>query len=171
MIQEWCNHWCIILTKLRLQSLVDSGLWTLPMVTWSCLGFLSDLVPTSTSLAWSMTESLPPRTMCVVLFPMSLREFVRWNWWNVYLWTPLCYFVTILHLFSQSLSIVLRCEGQLQNVFLSARCVQWPGFAVIRGSCHCVIDVVLLGLVCCTRLMQSCLLWSLSVLRTAICFF
>ena len=25
------------------------------------------------------------------------------------LWTPLCYFVAIMHFFSQSLSIVLRC--------------------------------------------------------------
>ena len=46
--------------------------------------------------------------MCVVLFPLSFRELVFWGWWNVYLWTPLCYFVAILHLFSQSLSIVLR---------------------------------------------------------------
>ena len=48
-----------------------------------------------------------------------------------YLWTPLCYFVAILHLFSQSLSIVLWCGSQLLNVtfsFLRARCIQWPGF-------------------------------------------
>ena len=33
--------WYWILTKLRLKSLVDPGLWTLPKVTWSCLGFVS----------------------------------------------------------------------------------------------------------------------------------
>ena len=77
--------------------------------------------------------------MCVVLFPVSLRELVFWGWWNIYLWTPLCYFVAILHLFSQSSSIVLLCGGQLLNVtfgFLSARCILWPGFDLIRVSCH-----------------------------------
>ena len=70
----------------------------------------------------------------------------------------MCYLVVIMHLFSLSLSIVLRCEGQLLNVifsFLSARCIRWPYFALIRVSCRCVIDVVLLGIVCCTRLMRS----------------
>ena len=72
--------------------------------------------------------------------------------------TPLCYFVAILHLFSQSLSIVLRCGVQLLNVtfsFLSARCNRWPGFVPIRVYCRCVIDVVWLGLVCSTRLMRT----------------
>ena len=71
----------------------------------------------------------------------------------MYLWTPLCCFVAILHLFSQSLSIVLRCGGQLLNVifsFLSSRCIQWP---VV--SFRCVIVLMLLGLVCCTRLMRT----------------
>ena len=43
---------------------------------------------------------------------------------NVYLSSPLCYCVAILHLFSQSLSIVLWCLGQLLNLtfsFLSDR--------------------------------------------------
>ena len=77
---------------------------------------------------------------------------------NVYLWTLLCYFVAILNLFIQSLSIVLRCEGLLLNVifsFLSARYIQWPGFPLVRVSCRCVIDVMLLGYICCTRLMRT----------------
>ena len=73
------------------------------------------------------------------------------------MWTPLCYFVAILHLFSQSLSIGLRCVGPLLNVtfsFLSARCIRWPGFVLIRVSYRCVIDVVRLCLVCCKRLIR-----------------
>ena len=65
-----------------------------------------------------------------------------------------CYFAFVL----QSLSIVLRCGSQLLNVifsFLSVRCIQWPGFVPIRVSCRCVIDVVWLGLVCCTRLIRT----------------
>ena len=50
-----------------------------------------------------------------------------------------CFVATML-LFSQSLSIVLRCWGLLLNVifsFSSARCIRWPGIAVIRLSCRC----------------------------------
>ena len=63
-----------------------------------------------------------------------------------------------MHLFSQSLSIVLRCGGELLNVSLSSssvRCIRWPGFALIRLSCHCVIDVVLMDCVCCTWLIWT----------------
>ena len=65
--------------------------------------------------------------------------------WNVYLWTPLCYFVAIFHLVSKSMSIVLRCGGQLLNFtfsLLSIRCIRWPGFVPIRVSCRYVIDFV-----------------------------
>ena len=73
-------------------------------------------------------------------------------------WTPLCCFVAIMHLFSKSLSIVLRCGGLLRHVIFSfsrARCIRWPGFAIIRLSCRFVIDVMLLHSVCCTRLMRT----------------
>ena len=76
----------------------------------------------------------------------------------LYLFTPLCYFVFILHLFSVSFNIVLRYGDRLPNVtfsFLSARCFRWPGFVAIRVSCNCVIDVVWLGLVCWTKLIQT----------------
>ena len=72
-----------------------------------------------------------------IVSPVFLGELVFWGWWNVYLWTHLFYFVDILHLFSQSFSIVLWCGGQLLNVtfsFLSARCIRWPGFVSIRIS-------------------------------------
>ena len=55
-----------------------------------------------------------------------------------------CYFAFVL----PTLSIVLRCGGQLLNVtfsFSSARCIRWPGFVLIRVSWLFVIDVVLLG--------------------------
>ena len=73
------------------------------------------------------------------------------------------YFVAIMHLFSQSLSIVLRCGGLLLNAtfsFSSAWCIRWPGFFLIRVSCCWVIDVMLLGYVCCTRLIR---------IRTTVC--
>ena len=52
-IQEWCNHWCMILNPNKNKSLVVNRSRTVnpPMVTWSCMGFLSELVPISTSLA------------------------------------------------------------------------------------------------------------------------
>ena len=159
-IQGWCNHWCMILNPTKIKALAVSrsiGLSTLPRLTWSCLGFSFALVPTLTFLAWSLTASSPSKTMCVVSSPMFLKEFVIWGWWSVFLWTPLCCFVATMHLFSQSLSIVLRW-GLLLNVifrFSSARCIRWLGFAFIRLSYRCVIDVVLLHCVCCTRLIRT----------------
>ena len=52
-IQEECNHWCTILNPNKTKALVVSRSRTVSlfMVTWSCLGYLSELVPTSTSLA------------------------------------------------------------------------------------------------------------------------
>ena len=63
-----------------------------------------------------------------------------------------------MHLSSPSLSIVLLCGGLLRNVifsFSNSRCVQWPGFALIRLSCSCVINVMLLYCVGCTRLIRT----------------
>ena len=57
-------------------------------------------------------------------------------------WSPLCYFVAIMHLLSQSSYIVFLCGDQLLNVtfiFLSARCLRSPGFSLIRfilSMCH-----------------------------------
>ena len=47
------------------------------------------------------------------IVPVSLTELVFLGWWRVYLCTPLCYFVVVMHLFSKSLSIVLWFGGQL----------------------------------------------------------
>ena len=74
------------------------------------------------------------------------------------LFTRLCCFVATMDLCSESLSIVLRCGGPLLNAifsFSSSRCIRWPGFTLMRLSCRCVIDVVLLHCVCCTRLIQT----------------
>ena len=146
--------WYWILTKLRLSLLVyDPRLWTLPMVTWSCLWFSFTQVPTLISLACSLTERLPSKTMCMVLFLVALKEVVFWGWWSVSLWAPLCYVVAVMHLFSQSLTIVLQCNGQLLSVAFyipNSRCIRWPGVSLIRVFFRCVIDVMLLDNVCCT---------------------
>ena len=78
-IQEWYNHWCMIQNLDKTKGwvvIVDPGLWTLPMVNWSCLGLPFALVPTSTFLAWSLSAGSPSKTICVVLSPVSLKEFV-----------------------------------------------------------------------------------------------
>ena len=68
-----------------------------------------------------------------IVFRVSQRiDILRFV--NLYLWTILCYFVEILHLFSKSSSIVIRFGGQLLNItfsFLSARCIRWSGFVLI----------------------------------------
>ena len=98
----------------------------------------------------------PSKTMCVVFSPVSqgigILSLVKHA-----LWTPLWCVVAIIHLLSQSLTIVLKRGGLLLNVsfcFLSTRCIRWPDLALIRLSCRCVIDVMLLHCVCCTRLIR-----------------
>ena len=111
-----------------------------------------------TSQTWLMDKICSNVLFPEVFFPVSLRELVFWGWWNVYLLTLLCYFVVILHLFSQSFGIVFLCGSRLLNVtfsFLSARCIRWPGFFPIRVSCRCGSDVVWLGLLCCTRFIRT----------------
>ena len=44
-IQEWCNHSCKILNHNKTKALVVSRSFIVSPVTWSCLGFLSELVP------------------------------------------------------------------------------------------------------------------------------
>ena len=51
--------------------------------------------------------------------------------------------------------------------FFCARCIRWPGFVLIRVTCRCVIDVMLLGWVCCTRLIRTLVT---VCLRASICF-
>ena len=34
-------------------------------------------------------------------------------------------------------------------------CIRWPGFALIRDSCRCIIYVMLLHCVCCIRLIRT----------------
>ena len=45
-----------------------------------------------------------------------LKELVFWGWWSMSSRTPLCCFTVTVHLFSQSLSIILRCGHLLLNV-------------------------------------------------------
>ena len=55
------------------------------------------------------------------------------------LWTPLCCFVATIHLFSQSLSIVLRCGGLLLKAicsFSSAKQSRAPS----KQSNHCLFS-------------------------------
>ena len=51
-IQEWCNRWHMMLNHNKIKALVVSRSRTVnpPQVTWFCLGFQSELIPTSTSL-------------------------------------------------------------------------------------------------------------------------
>ena len=117
-IQEWCNYWCMTLNPNKTKALVVSRFKTVsPPHSGLILSGVSIRASPNLDILGVKFDS-PSKTMCVVLFPVSLRELVFWGWWNIYLWTPLCYFVAILHLFSQSWSIVLRCGGHAAECLL-----------------------------------------------------
>ena len=115
-------------------------------------GFPFALVPTLTFLAWSLTAGSHSKTTCLVLSPVSLKELLFWGLWSVSLWIPLCYFVATKHLFSQSLSILLRYGGycrisssasQTPGVF-GGQALHWSDFLIIVSSwsCCCTVYVV-----------------------------
>ena len=107
------------------------------MLPWSCLGFPFELVQIS----------IFPNLSC-----LSEKGYFEVDD------ACHCGFVATMHLFSKSLSIVLRCGSLLLNVissYSSARCIRWPRFALIRPSCRCVIDVISLHCVCSIRLIRT----------------
>ena len=105
MIQELCNHWRMILNPNKTKAFVVSRSRTvrpphgdLVLSGVSIRASLNiDILGVKFGSTWSHSK-----TMCVVLFPVPLLELLFSGWWNVYFWTSLCYFVAILHLFSQS---------------------------------------------------------------------
>ena len=161
-IQEWSNHWCMILNPNNTKDSVVSRSRTVNLphhdgdLIFSVVSFLDG--PNLDILGEKFDRKLTYENHVRGIVSMSLREMVFGSWWNVYLWTSLCYLVAIAHLFSKSVSIVLRGGGQLLNVtisFQTARCIQCPGFAPNSVYSHCVIAVMLLHCVCCTRLIQT----------------
>ena len=84
-MQEWCNHWCMILNPNKTKTLVVSKPRTLSPPHGDLV--LSEVSirasADATSLTRSLTASSPSKTMCVELFPVSLRELELWGWGNI----------------------------------------------------------------------------------------
>ena len=73
-----------------------------------------------------------------------------------------CYFAFVLPILEYC-SPVWGSAADVTFSFLSARCIRWPGFVLIKVSCRCVINVMLLDWVCCTRLIITLItVWSSS---------
>ena len=158
-IQEWCNHRCMTLNPNKTKALVvsKSGLWALPMVTWSCLGFLSEIVGNLTSLVWSLT-GMSPQWPCARYCFSCLSEN-----WDFEVVEPIlvdtsgllrCYFVFVLPIIEYCSPVwwsAAECNLQLleRQVYSVAR------LCPSRVSRRCIIDVVWMGLVCCTRLIRT----------------
>ena len=126
-------------------------------MVWSCLGFPFAIVPGSIFLAWNLTASSPSKTTCVALFRVSQRIGSLRLMKRVFVDASmllLCYYAFVLKI----LEYWSPVWGLLLNVifsFSSARCIRGPGFALIRVSCRCVIDVMLLHCVLCRRLIRT----------------
>ena len=68
-----------------------------------------------------------------IISRVSQRNGILWLVKHVFL-NASVFLLATLHLFSQSLSNILRLGGLLLNAifsFSSARCVRWPGFTLI----------------------------------------
>ena len=77
-IQEWCNHWCMILNPNITKVLAISRSRTAnpPYDDLVLSGISIFASPNLDILGISLTESSPLKTMCVVLFPTSLWELL-----------------------------------------------------------------------------------------------
>ena len=125
------------------------------MVTWSCLGFPFELVPTSIFLSWTLTEGSHSKTIVSrVSHRIGILRLVK------------CVFCR--HLFVASLLLCI-CSPNPWVLFsgvwfccwMSSSATRVPGvfggqaLPLIRLSCRCVVDVMLLHCVCCTRLIRT----------------
>ena len=158
-IQEWCNHWCMILNPSKTKALVVSRSRTVNPPH-------GDLVLSLVSIRDSPNIDI----LCVKFdSKFTFEDHVRGIVSRVSqtigilrlvkrIFVDTSAFVVILHLFSQSLSICSPVWGSAAVCHLQLLkrqgCIRWPGFVPIRVSC-CVIDGMWLGLVCCTRLIRT----------------
>ena len=157
-IQEWCNHWCMILNPNKTRALVvrsrtvnpphgDLVLAVVSIFASLNLGILGVKFDSRLTFEDHVRGILSRVSQRIGILRLAKRVFVDTS--------------VLLHcfyLFSQSLGIVLWCGGLLLNVifsFLSARCIRQPSFALVILSFRCVIDVVLLHCVCCTKLIRT----------------
>ena len=110
-IQEWCNHWYLIPNPYKTKAIVISRSRTVenPYGDLVLSGVCISASPNLDILGVKFDSKLTFEDMCGIV-PNVSHKILSCAWWNLDLWTPLCYFV-ILHLFSQSLSIVLGCGG------------------------------------------------------------
>ena len=72
-----------------------------------------------------------------------------------------CYSAFVLPILEYC-SPVYGSAAECHFSFSSARCIRWSGFALIRLSCRCVIDVILLHCVCCRKLIRIRIVCSVS---------
>ena len=77
-IQEWLNHWCMILNPNKTMALVVSRSRAVnpPHDDLVLSGVSIRANPYLDILGMKLTASSPSKTMSVVLFPVSLRELV-----------------------------------------------------------------------------------------------
>ena len=91
----WCKLWHLFCTETKALVVSRSRTVRPPHGDLILSGVSFRASPTLDILGVKFDSKLTLKSMCVVLFPVSLRELVFWGWWNVYLWTPLCFFVAI----------------------------------------------------------------------------
>ena len=137
-IQEWRNYLCMIMNpnKTKASVVSRSRIVTLPFVTRSCLELPFTLVSTSVFLAWSLTESSPSKTMYTWYCLLCLSK----NWYFQDGDACLCEHLSVASLLlcicSTNPSVLVSgVVGLLLNVIFTlsrARCIRWPGFALIK---------------------------------------
>ena len=159
-IWEWCNHWCMILNPNKTKALVVSRSRTVspPLGDLVLSGVSIWASPNLNILGMKFDSKLTFEDhVCGIVSGVSQSIGILRLVKCIFVDTSvllLCSFTFVLPI----LEYFAPVWGSAVNVtfsFLCARCIQWPGFILIRVSCHCVMDIMWLGLVCCTGLIQT----------------
>ena len=132
-IQEWCNHWCMILNLNKTKVIVVGRSRTVsnPDGALVLRGVSIRASPNLNILGVKFDGKLNFEDhVCGIVFLGILRLV------NL-IFVSTCCVIAIL-LCSSNPCIVFQCGGQLLNVtvcFLSAGCIRWPGFVLTIVAC------------------------------------
>ena len=115
-LQVWCNHWWIILNRNKTKSFIvsRSRIVSPPHSDLVLSGVSIEASPNLDILSVKVDNKLTFKDHVHGIVSQVSQRIGILRLVNVYLWTPLCYFIAILHLLSQSLycSLVWGSAGE-----------------------------------------------------------
>ena len=149
---------------------------TYPMLFWTCLvlpywpcpnpdhDLTSNYPLSEAQMQARLWCKLAFEAMCFVLYRVSFRKLLSWEWCVMFFQILLCWFSVTIHFYFPNFWVVFSCwihlqpfERQVHVVFslCSDQSVMPLGFVQIKLSCLWFTVAVLLGCACCTEFIAT----------------